>query len=103
MSHKCVGELELMCFILMIWHLFSVLADQIEVIEQLLQEAQKIWRLLTLMQVSTSSSWIFHICIQEDETQVCGMPPQSLSFPLTKFELVFLKTPSIGTSPSKLL
>ena len=31
-----------MCFILMIWHLFSVLAYQIEVIEpKLLQEVQK--------------------------------------------------------------
>ena len=31
------------------------------------------------------------------------MPPQSLPFPLMKVALMFLKTPSIGTSPSKWL
>ena len=32
-----------------------------------------------------------------------GMPPQSLVFPINDIVLVFLKTPLVGTSPSKLL
>ena len=30
----------------------------------------------------------------------CGTPPQSLAFPITDIALAFLKTPSVGTSPS---
>ena len=32
-----------------------------------------------------------------------GIPPQSLAFPINDIAFVFLKTPSVGTSPSKLL
>ena len=32
-----------------------------------------------------------------------GIPPQSLVFPINDMTLMFLKTPSIGTSPLKLL
>ena len=32
-----------------------------------------------------------------------GIPPQSLALPINNITLVFPKTPSVGTSPSKLL
>ena len=33
----------------------------------------------------------------------CGIPPQSLLFPITDIAVTFLKTPPVGTSPSILL
>ena len=33
----------------------------------------------------------------------CGMPPQSLLFPITDIAFIFLKTPPVGTSPLILL